>query len=246
MKKIKLLITVIAVIALLSLTAAAYKHQKSMALKGPDAPEATSLEEVNSLQKTSSLPTSLNIEVPFYTQAPHANWDYPWQEACEEASVLLVANVFNKMNLNVDAYNTELLRLVSWETGYFGSYEHTDVSQTAEMIEINYDLETRIHENPTFEDIQKILNEGHLIVAPFAGKLMFNPNFRNGGPNYHMIVIKGYNAETMQLVTHDVGTRNGENYVYDWSVLENALHDWHDDDITLGEKKLIEIFPPSE
>ena len=58
-----------------------------------------------------------------------------------------------------------------------------------------------------------------------------------------MLVIKGYNAETMQIVTHDVGTRNGEDYVYDWSVIENALHDWHDDDILLGDKKIIEVLP---
>lgn len=243
MQKIRFILTLLAVTALLALTATAYKQHKSETLKGPDAPEETSLEEVLKAEEATSY---LNIEAPFYTQAPHANWDYPWQEACEEASVLLAANALKKMNLDLEAYNTELLRLVSWEVEYFGDYEHTSVDQTVEMIEINYGLETRVHEDPTFEDIQEILNEGHLIVAPFAGKLMFNPNFRNGGPNYHMILIKGYDAEKMQLVTHDVGTRNGENYVYDWNVLQTALHDWHDDDILLGEKKLIEIFPPND
>lgn len=190
-----------------------------------------------------SIPDSLNIEVPFFSQAPHSNWDYPWQEACEEASILNIANLYKGMGLNVDSFNTELLRLVEWEKTYFGGYEHTSIAQTAEMINLQYNLRTEIRENPSFDDIKTIISNGHLIVAPFAGKFLFNPNFKNGGPNYHMIVIKGYDTEKMQIITNDVGTRKGSNYTYDWSVIQNALHDWNDADITLGEKKIIEVFP---
>lgn len=186
---------------------------------------------------------SLNIAMAFYTQAPFSNWDYPWQEACEEASVLLVANEYNGMNLDRIGFNDELLRLVDWEKTYFGSYEHTTLAQTAEMLSLQYGLNGVIHNNPSFEDIQEILEQGHLIIAPFAGKLLGNPNFRNGGPVYHMSVIKGYDADKKQIVTHDVGTRNGENYVYSWEVLENALHDWHDTDILLGTPRILEVLP---
>ncbi len=250
---------------LLLITASAYlvhRHLQTQELEGPEAPEETPIEEILPREEITEentatcgptvpesddgedpCPLDLNIEMPFYTQAPHSNWDYPWQEACEEASVLLVANLYNNLNLELEPYNTELLRLVDWEIEYFGSYEHTTIEQTAEMLLLQYELESEIHTDPTFEDIQEILNNGHLIIAPFAGKLLDNPNFRNGGPVYHMLVIKGYNASLSQIVTHDVGTRNGENYVYDWSIIENALHDWHDDDILLGEKKLIEVLP---
>jgi hypothetical protein len=234
-----------------------YKQQAREALLGPDAPETTSLEDIETstpsvkteddtdpLVQTGEYPETLNIEMPFYTQAPHSNWDYPWQEACEEASVLLVANLYNEMNLDLEAYNTELLRLVDWEIEVFGAYEHTTVAQTVEMIETNYGLETQIHEYPSFEDIQAILNKGHLIIAPFAGKYLYNPNFKNGGPIYHMAVIKGYDAMQRHIVTHDVGTRNGANYVYSWEVIENALHDWHDDDILLGTPSIIEVIAP--
>lgn len=187
--------------------------------------------------------TAINIEVPFFSQAPFANWDYPWQEACEEASVLNVVNLYLEKNYNLDSFNAEELRLIDWENSYFGDYKHTTVAQTAGMINNQYGLQTEIHENPDFEDIQTILNKGHLIIAPFAGKLLGNPNFRNGGPNYHMLVIKGYNADKMQIFTNDVGTRKGSNYVYDWDVIDNALHDWDDADITLGAKRIIEVFP---
>lgn len=255
MKKILLLGTLI---CLLGVTALVYKTYQTQQLEGPTAPETITLETLletktteNSIEETTkntpkvpeSLPEQLNIEMPFYTQAPHSNWDYPWQEACEEASVLLVANLYNGLNLDREAYNTELLRLVEWEIQTFGAYEHTTVAQTAEMLSTQYGLETVIHENPSFQTIQKILASGHLIIAPFAGKILENPNFLNGGPVYHMLVIKGYDATAMQIVTHDVGTRNGADYVYSWETIAAALHDWHDTDITLGTPRIIEVIP---
>jgi len=227
-----------------------YTKWQEIRTHGGTAPEAVSMESVETpaiaedvTAVTPEIPVALNLEMTFYSQAPFGNWDYPWQEACEEASVLLVANEYNKMNLTRESFNDELLRLVDWEKVYFGSYEHTTVAQTAEMLKLQYGLNSIIHEDPSFEDVQKIVANGHLIVAPFAGKLLGNPNFRNGGPNYHMLVIKGYNSEKMQIITSDVGTRNGENYVYAWETIALALHDWHDTDITLGKKLLIEVLP---
>lgn len=259
---------ILATVLLLAL--GGYKFYKYQKYNIPDAPETISLEDLQDEEKAeetsdglsgikdkvevpdgepsippkiSTPPATLNIEIPFFSQAPHGNWDYPWQEACEEASILLVANAYKSLNLNTDSFNAELLEIVDFEKDYFGAYEHTTVAQTMEMIDKIYGLETKVHENPSFEDIQQILADGHLIVAPFAGKLLGNPYFRNGGPVYHMMVIKGYDADKMQIVTHDVGTRHGANYVYSWSVIENALHDWHDTDIELGAKKIIEVLP---
>lgn len=231
------------IIALIALIAGAYFVREAVQARrfnGPAAPDAVTVDEI---KEVTELPSELNIELPFYTQAPYGNWDYPWQEACEEASILLVANLYKDMNLDLENYNNALLTLVDWEMETFGAYEHTTVEQTIQMLEENFGLEGVAHENPTFEDMQEILAKGHLIVAPFAGKELNNPNFRNGGPIYHMLVIKGYDAEKHQVVTHDVGTRNGEDYVYSWSTIQNALHDWHDDDILLGTKQFIEVLP---
>ena len=58
-----------------------------------------------------------------------------------------------------------------------------------------------------------------------------------------MLVIKGYDVTQNQVVTHDVGTRNGADYVYTWDVINLALHDWNDQDITQGTPRWIEIYP---
>lgn len=221
-----------------------YDTWKTNQMNGPTAPETTPIE---SLEEDTNLEdrAQLNLEMTFYSQAPNGNWDYPWQEACEEASIALVANAYLEKNWDRSAFNEELLRLVDWEMNTFGAYEHTTVEQTIQMIEENYGLETQVIVNPSFEDLESSIQAGHFIVAPFAGKSLHNPNFTNGGPIYHMLVIKGYDRERQQVVTHDVGTRNGEDYVYDWSVVQSALHDWHDTDITLGASQWIEVYPPS-
>lgn len=224
-----------------------YKLWQIKQLEGPTAPGVKTLSSIQEEwgAKTlppEGLPSELNIALPFYSQAPFSNWDYPWQEACEEASSALVANLYLNHQWTREEFNEELLRLVDWEMGKFGAYEHTSVTQTAEMIEENYGLNTVIHDNPSYQDLQKSIAAGHLIVAPFAGKLLGNPNFTNGGPIYHMLVIKGYNANKNQVVTHDVGTRKGEDYVYSWDVIQNALHDWDDENIEQGIPRWIEVF----
>ncbi len=190
------------------------------------------------------LPEELNLKAAFYAQAPHGNWDYPWQEACEEASVLLVANAYDKEEWTKDEFNEEILKLVDWEKITFGDYKHTDVEQTKQMIEDNFGFTVVIHENPTFDDVKKILNKGHFIIGTFAGKELKNPNFSNGGPNYHAMVIKGY-KKGEKVITLDVGTKRGKDYVYSWKTLQSSLHDYAEP-IQKGKKRFLEVIPASE
>jgi len=190
-----------------------------------------------------SLPEELNLKMTFYAQAPFGNWDYPWQETCEEASVLLIANEYLKKSWTADQFNDELLKLVEWEKTTFGDYKHTSVIQTVKILNEYLELKTLVYDNPTFEDVQKVLARGHFIVMTFAGKKLGNPFYKNGGPNYHAMVIKGY-KKGEKIITSDVGTRNGENYVYSWKTINNAMHDYAEP-IEDGAKRMIEVIPPS-
>ena len=189
-------------------------------------------------------PKELNLEAPFYSQAPFADWAFPWQEACEEASILLAANVYGHHQWTREEFNEEILKMVDWQEGRFGTYLDTTAVQTQEILRDYLHLDSIVHENPTFEDVQRILNRGHFIVMFFSGKDLQNPNYKNGGPLYHVMLIKGYKAN-QRVVTHDVGTRKGENYVYSWERLEYAMHDFADP-IQSGAKRMLEILPPEE
>jgi hypothetical protein len=188
------------------------------------------------------LPGELNLDAPFYPQAPFADWGYPWQEACEEASLLLVVNEYFNHNWTREEFNNEILELVEWEKKRFGQYEHTNNYETAQILKEYFGLSSVIHEDPTLEDVKLALGKGHLIVMTFAGRELGNPFYTGEGPIYHAMTIKGYKKGD-KLIVHDVGTRNGENYVYDWSTIYNALHDYAEP-IQKGSKYMIEVIPP--
>ena len=76
----------------------------------------------------------------------------------------------------------------------------------------------------TEKTIKQALADGKLVILPASGKLLENPNFRQPGPIYHMLVITGYNGS--EFVTNDPGTRKGLNYKYNYSTLEDAAGSW--------------------
>lgn len=193
-------------------------------------------------ESVSDLPANLNLKAAFFSQAPYGNWDYPWQEACEEASILIIANEYLDKNWDTAQFNQEILKLVDWQNEKFGDYQHTTMAQTAEMLEANYGLKSILHDNPTLEDLKRILAKGHFIVLPLAGRELGNPYFTNGGPPYHAVTLKGY-KDNGKLIVHDVGTKRGEDYVYPWPVIDYALHDYADP-IYKGMRRIIEVLPP--
>jgi hypothetical protein len=191
---------------------------------------------------TVALPAETDIFANFYPQAPLGNWTAPWNEACEEASVLLVANYYYSYNWTKEQFSDQILKLIDWEKQNLGVYIDTSTAQNAEILTNYLHLKTVIHENPSLMDIKKILAGGHMIVASFSGKELGNPNYINGGPVYHVIVLKGYLANG-NIITHDVATYKGANYLYEWNTLYNAMHDLASP-IESGPKKIIEVFPP--
>ena len=188
------------------------------------------------------IPSSANISMVFYSQAPFGNWNYPWQEACEEASILLVANTYFNHNWSRKEFSVQILNIIKWEMKTFGKYKDTNVDEINQMLNEYLGLKTVIHENPSLDDIKNILNNGHIIVATFAGKELRNPYFTKGGPIYHAIIIKGYKGDS--IISDDVGTKNGADFVYSWDTIKNALHDFAIP-IQNGKKRIIEVLPPT-
>jgi len=47
-------------------------------------------------------PIEKEISVPFTSQAPEGNWQEPWQNACEEASIVMIQNFYKDEGLTVE------------------------------------------------------------------------------------------------------------------------------------------------
>jgi len=233
--------------------------------EGPEAGEVVaegfSLPEVEEVEKEISpepVPLSdgtppkavveeINLAVPFTPQAPHANWDLPYKETCEEASLYMVHAYYEGVKagkIAADTADAEIKKIIAFEKEIFGYYEDTTTEQTGTLAEMMYGYEqTELIENPTIEQIKKHVAEGHPVIVPAAGRLLGNPNFTAPGPIYHMLVIRGYTKDN-KFITNDPGTKNGEEYVYDFDTVMNAMHDWNNgDEITEGKKVVLIVYP---
>jgi len=187
-------------------------------------------------------PASIRIQMPFASQAPHGNWDDPYQEACEEASLLLVHHYLTKEPLDNNVMDAGILDLVQWETDH-GLPQDVTIAELANVAEEKYGYETAVYEGSdvTIERIEDFLAKGVPVIVPLQGQDIGNPNFSGDGPEYHMLVIIGYDGS--KFITHDVGTRNGANYAYKKEVIMNAIHDWTGDKKTVrsGPKKILVV-----
>jgi hypothetical protein len=189
-----------------------------------------------------TLPAEVNLKIPFTSQAPHQNWDLPYKEFCEEASILMtVSYVNNQPILGPDDADAKLLAIKDFEEEELGFHEDTNAEDTAKIIREFYKLEKiEIIENPTALDIRKALAQGKAVIAPFAGRELKNPNYQQPGPLYHMLVIKGY-RKNGDFITNDPGTKRGADYIYKEAIIMNALHDWNDGDVKNGKKVIITV-----
>ena len=188
--------------------------------------------------KTDNLPDKVLLDVPFLSQAPFADWNALHEDACEEASLITV-ELFRDGVKSVakEKAEEEIQEMIAYEerNGHEISITLEELNKIAKDY---YNLNTgRVKKNVTIDDIKKELAAGRPVIVGAAGKILPNPNFRNGGPNYHMLVIKGYDSRG--FITNDPGTRKGEGFRYTFQALFSAIHDWNPDNIMNGQKNYL-------
>lgn len=178
---------------------------------------------------------ALNLAVPFQSQAPFGDWSEPYQNACEEASIIMVDYYLIPSSLSKQQMKDAIDTQVAWQFKNWGEHGELPIAKVAELAKAFYPKYTmQILRNLTADTIKQQLKLGRPVIVPSAGRELGNPNFTAAGPLYHMLVVKGYTA-TGKFITNDPGTRNGADYVYTSSVLMNAINDWGTTSLS-GEK----------
>lgn len=176
------------------------------------------------------------LEVPFTSQAPlGGTWTELHEEACEEASMLMAeAYVRRKGEFAKQATDRALRDFVSWQerNGY-----GVDLT-AAEMARVMGDylsLQAKAYSGSevTADNIRRLLSAGYPVIIPVAGKQLRNPYFTPPGPDYHVLVLVGYDSDG--FIANDPGTRRGAKYRYSEGVIMNAIHDWTGDKKTVPE-----------
>jgi hypothetical protein len=182
-------------------------------------------------EKKAEIPEPVRIdfpEIPFYVQAPLGQWSDPvFQNGCEEASMLMVADALQQKARTKEEVAQEIKSIAAWQEKNIGTSVDTDAGASAKTLEEYFGITTvAVVENLTEERIRELLTEKAVVLVPLNGQKLANPHFTSPGPQTHMLVIFDYNPEKNTFVTHDPGTKFGSSYEYKAETLFQALGDY--------------------
>lgn len=193
----------------------------------------------------SGLPDKHLIKTTFIPQSPEKNWDQPWQDACEEASLLTVDYFYrNITSSDPQTIKNDLLKMIEFENQQ--SFTHDMNLEQMSLVATDYlKYSTKIIDNPSIDDIKKYISQNIPVIVPANGKTLYqeNKHFKEGGPYYHNLVILGYDDNQQKFTVHDVGTQFGAYFKYSYSLLIKSIHNFPQtlkkEDIDLGDKKVL-------
>lgn len=187
------------------------------------------------------LPVTLNLAVPFTSQAPFGKWDVVHEDTCEEAALYMALQYYAGVTADVldpAAADKELLAMVAAEEK-IGLTPSITVAEFKDFAASYSKVNVRVIENPTIDDIKKEINLGNPVLVPAAGRELKNPFFSGAGPQYHMFVIRGYTEK--DFITNEPGTRQGKNYSYSYATVMEAIGDWAGHAPEIGPKRVMVI-----
>lgn len=193
------------------------------------------------------LPVSFLItRVPFTVQAPNAEWNNPlFQDACEEASMIMAEAWVNKKTLSRDGVKKEIESLALFEKKHFGQAVDTSLVDTNSILREYFSLKTiEIKKNIVIDDMKRALALGRIVIVPTDGRKLKNPHFKQPGPERHMVVVKGYDRVTREFIVNDPGTHKGEGYHYNEDILYEAILDYATGDhapVTSTDKVMLTV-----
>lgn len=193
------------------------------------------------------LPPNAHVDVPFTSQAPEGVWTEPWQNACEEASIIMIDNFYKGDTLTKDKARAEILKIFDIKTETVGPSKDESMETIAAIIntsDLNWNA--KVVDNPTVGDIKNELANHRPVIAPVYAPLLENAPYTEGGIDYHVVVITGYDDETGEFITHDPGTQRGEDVRYGYENFYNAINDFlTTKDYTAGPTRVLFTSPKS-
>lgn len=176
----------------------------------------------------------INLSVPFTPEAPDGLMVKPWNNSCEEASLVMLDEYYAG-NSYAKVPRTRAKKLIldyiAIENRIFGYNANTNA---AEMLRLtnNYSkyFETKIVTNPTINQIKTEITAGRPVIALVYGFVLNNPRiiFSRTGSYYHTFVIKGFDEDAQEFIVNDNGDfEQGLDLRYSYDTILDALADYN-------------------
>ncbi|OGH68679.1 MAG: hypothetical protein A3I29_04990 [Candidatus Magasanikbacteria bacterium RIFCSPLOWO2_02_FULL_44_11] len=177
-----------------------------------------------------TIPKAVSLSVPHIWEIPDGVWVKPWNNACEEASIIMIEEYYlstAKRKLPPKEIKQKLWPLFTWEDKIFGSNADTDAARTARIINEYSSFSATVIKNPKLEDIKMEISLGHPVMSFHYAKGM-NPDhrFAINGSYYHVMVITGYDDIKQEFLINDSEFKNGLDYRYPYATIMDTLHDF--------------------
>lgn len=154
-----------------------------------------------------AIPEEFDLPIKFASQSPFAVWDDLHNEACEEAAMIMASKYFKDENLDKQIMEDEIQALIKWETE--NGYEvDATAEETVEILKNYFGFSAEVTSEVTVERMKRELALGNLVITPHAGRELGNPYYRQPGPVYHFLVIRGWDED--EFITNDPGTKRGD------------------------------------
>ncbi len=173
-------------------------------------------------------PITVQLTVPFTSQAPDGNWSNPvYEDGCEEAAILMAYYWANRLPLDSGTAAREISAIAQYEIKLDGEYRDRSITDTAALMRDYFGYNgVKSNLNITADDIINQLMNGNLVIAAVNGRRLGNPHYTPPGPPNHMLVVTGYDAASDEFITNDPGTHFGAGYRYPRAVIEDSLRDY--------------------
>ncbi len=204
--------------------------------------------ETKETKQPLAIPERYLIDVPFTSQSPFATWDEDENSGCEEASLVMAWHWLEddiSGKINPTQAEEEIRKLIAFENEKYGNSFDTSTKDTARTFYDYYkNKNVLVKYDFTIDGIIEEIARGNIIIVPANGKELHNPNFKQPGPETHMLLIIGYDQEKQEFTTNDPGTRKGQGYVYTYDVLFKAIRDYptgHHEVITGVRKAMLVV-----
>ncbi|MFH0873644.1 MAG: C39 family peptidase [Candidatus Komeilibacteria bacterium] len=182
-----------------------------------------------------------NLAVPFSSQAPAGNWAEPWQNACEETSIIMIDNFYNGDTVTKTQAKQEILNIFTIKNAEFGKSKDESMELIAEIINsAKLIWQARVVVNPTLEQMKQEIADNHPIIAPVYAPALANTPYPTADLNYHVMVISGYDDAKGEFIVQDPGSSQGKDNHYTYTNFYEAIHDYlNTTDYELGRKAVL-------
>jgi len=225
-------VQLLAVAVLLTIVGISYavyqsKNTKTAPVKSEvkETPQATQPKTEAKKEEPVVIKDSAILPVPYTLQGPLNNLNIH-EESCEEAAALMY-HYFLEGQLKFNGStvippqkaNDEMIVMKTWQVKNYGKEPDLSIEKLGLFMQQYYGYKYQTFKNITREDIKREISTGHPVMVPVMTHSLKNPMY---GPQttYHILVIKGYNAQN--IISNDAGVR-GENQQYSWDILFSAI-----------------------